>query len=628
MTTLSNVIDLVSRLQSACTALGDTGSTDGTLPSLWDSLPTIVVVGGQSSGKSSVLEAVVGRDFLPRGSGIVTKRPLLLRLVKLENGSDREYGVFQHDQDKKYYDFQDIMDEITAETERHLERVRQTVSKDPINLTVYSPDVPNLTLVDLPGLTKVRIEGQSERVIRDLEEMVRGFIEKPNVIILAVTPANADIATSDALWIAKNVDPAGERTIGVFTKIDIMDKGTDVRDELLGRSVPLRMGWVGVVNRSQKAINERMSIEKARQGEMDFFKSSDLYKDLPNVGVKYLTQKLSECLITAVRKELPNIQNVIETGIKQLQTEMDRIGAPAPMTRGGMIHLIMKILRRFEENFTEFVDTGRNGGERILYVFEEGLEEKVNKQPFAKLLEVSNVQRIVDQSDGYQPHLIAPEKGYRKLIEEGVALLKQPTDKTVDEVHGILKQLIIEVASSDTMTELSKYPFLKGEIVRAAESKLEKMRDESRKMCASLVEMEAVYLTARFFRPSNGVVGQSGRDSLPPAITGDELMDSRPRNLPPEKVHYWDIGKTVSKYLEVVINQIKATVPKAIVHSQVLRAKHDFLDEYLEQIAGLDLPDLKRLLGEDDAVAVRRRDVANRLALLKKAESEISMAAI
>eukprot|EP01025_Chloroclados_australasicus_P041541 TRINITY_DN4402_c0_g1_i1.p1 TRINITY_DN4402_c0_g1~~TRINITY_DN4402_c0_g1_i1.p1 ORF type:complete len:629 (+),score=111.69 TRINITY_DN4402_c0_g1_i1:342-2228(+) len=628
MTSFTNVIDLVSRLQSACTALGDTGSTDASLPSLWDALPSIVVVGGQSSGKSSVLEAVVGRDFLPRGSGIVTKRPLLLRLVRTESNGNSEYGIFQHNPNKKFTDFQEIMDEITAETDRHLQQTRQTVSKEPINLTVYSPDVPNLTLVDLPGLTKVRVEGQSERVIRDLEEMVRAFIEKPNVIILAVTPANADIATSDALWIAKSVDPTGERTIGVFTKIDIMDRGTDVRDELLGRSVPLKMGWVGVVNRSQKDINERISIEKARSSEMDFFRSNELYKDLPNVGVKYLTNKLSECLITAVRKELPNIQNVIETGIKQLQSEMDRIGAPAPLTRGGMIHLIMKILRQFEEQFTDTIDSGKNGGERILYIFEEGLEEKVNKQPFAKLLEVSNVQRIVDQSDGYQPHLIAPEKGYRKLIEEGVALLKQPTDKTVDEVHGILKQLMIEVAGGKTMTELEKYPFLRGEIMRAAEKKLEKMRDESRKMCATLVEMEAVYLTARFFRPSNGVVGQSGKDSLPPAITGDDLMETRPRNLPPEKVHYWDIGKTVSKYLEVVINQIKVTVPKAIVHAQVLKAKKDFLDEYLEQIAGLDEPDLKRLLGEDDAVAVRRRDVANRLALLKKAETEISMAAI
>eukprot|EP01024_Parvocaulis_polyphysoides_P024264 TRINITY_DN2224_c0_g4_i1.p1 TRINITY_DN2224_c0_g4~~TRINITY_DN2224_c0_g4_i1.p1 ORF type:complete len:628 (-),score=135.21 TRINITY_DN2224_c0_g4_i1:568-2451(-) len=627
MTTLSNAIDLVSRLQSACTALGDTGSLDATLPSLWDSLPTIVVVGGQSSGKSSVLEAVVGRDFLPRGSGIVTKRPLLLRLVRTEDPNDKEYGVFQHDQNKKYFDFQDIMDEITFETNRHLQQIGQTVSKEPLNLTVYSPVVPNLTLVDLPGLTKVRVEGQSEKVIRDLEEMVRSFIEKPNVIILAVTPANADVATSDALWIAKSVDPAGERTIGVFTKIDIMDRGTDVRDELLGRAVPLKMGWVGVINRSQKDINDNLSIEKARSSEMEFFKSNDLYKDLDNVGVKYLTNKLSECLITAVKRELPNIQNVIESGIKQLQQESDKIGAPAPQTKGGMLFMIMKIIKRFEEEFVDQMESSQSGGERILYIFEEELNNKVNKQPFQKLLEVANVQRIVDQSDGYQPHLIAPEKGYRKLIEEGVALLRQPMDKTVDEVHGILKQLIVDVANSRELTELSNYPHLKGEILRAAESKLEKMKDSSRKMCVTLVEMEGVYLTARFFRPNNSTAGEGG-NTLPPTITGDDLMQSRPRNLPPEKVHYWDIAKTISKYLEVVINQIKATVPKAIVHGQIIQAKQDFLDEYLAVVAGLDERDLKRLLGEDDAVAIRRRNVANRLELLKKAETEISIAAI
>ncbi|XP_028096276.1 dynamin-related protein 12A-like [Camellia sinensis] len=80
---MENLISLVNKLQRACTALGDHGE-ESALPTLWDALPSIAVVGGQSSGKSSVLESVVGKDFLPRGSGIVTRRPLVLQLHRID----------------------------------------------------------------------------------------------------------------------------------------------------------------------------------------------------------------------------------------------------------------------------------------------------------------------------------------------------------------------------------------------------------------------------------------------------------------------------------------------------------------------------------------------------------------
>ena len=124
------------------------------------------------------------------------------------------------------------------------------------------------------GLTKVAIEGQPASIVQDLEDMCKQYIKGDNAIILAVSPANADLATSDALRLAKEVDPLGERTIGVLTKIDIMDKGTDCRDVLCGRSLRLRHGWVGVVNRGQADINKRTSMAEARAREGEFFRVS------------------------------------------------------------------------------------------------------------------------------------------------------------------------------------------------------------------------------------------------------------------------------------------------------------------------------------------------------------------
>ncbi|GKA69839.1 dynamin-related protein 5A [Tanacetum coccineum] len=90
--------------------------------------------------------------------------------------------------------------------------------------------VVNLTLIDLPGLTKVDVEGQSESIVADIENMVRSYIEKPNYIILSVSPANLDLATSNAIKIVREVDLQGERTFRVLTKIDLIDKGTDAVD--------------------------------------------------------------------------------------------------------------------------------------------------------------------------------------------------------------------------------------------------------------------------------------------------------------------------------------------------------------------------------------------------------------
>nr|GMD31710.1 dynamin-related protein 1E-like [Ipomoea batatas] len=176
MTTMESLIGLVNRIQRACTALGDYGGDDNSFSSLWDALPSVAVVGGQSSGKSSVLESVVGRDFLPRGSGIVTRRPLVLQLHKTNDGQE-EYAEFAHLPRRRFSDFSLVRKEIQDETDRLTGKTKQ-ISPVPIHLSIYSPNVVNLTLIDLPGLTKVAVEGQPESIVQDIENMVRTYVEK------------------------------------------------------------------------------------------------------------------------------------------------------------------------------------------------------------------------------------------------------------------------------------------------------------------------------------------------------------------------------------------------------------------------------------------------------------------
>jgi GTP-binding protein EngB required for normal cell division len=223
-------------------------------------LPQIAVVGSQSSGKSSVLEALVGKDFLPRGSGIVTRRPLILQLIQLfpRDGSaaTAEWGEFLHKPGVKFHDFQEIRREIESETDAVAGK-NKNISPVPITLKVYSPNVLTLTLIDLPGLVRNPVGDQPKDIEQQVYRMVMEYVKQPNTIILAVHPANTDLATSDGIQIAQKVDKEGMRTLGVLTKLDLMDPGTDASDILEGRLLKLRRGFVGVVNRGQRDLDNK-----------------------------------------------------------------------------------------------------------------------------------------------------------------------------------------------------------------------------------------------------------------------------------------------------------------------------------------------------------------------------------
>ncbi|KAJ3636266.1 hypothetical protein Zmor_011791 [Zophobas morio] len=311
-------------------------------------LPQIAVVGGQSAGKSSVLESFVGKDFLPRGAGICTRRPLILQMYYQ---SGEEYGKFLHTKEKKYYNFEDIRKEIEAETDRVTGK-NKNISPLPINLSIYSPNVLNLTLIDLPGLTKVAIGGQPRDIEKQINDMIMDFITKENCLILAVSPANIDLANSDALKMAKLVDPQGLRTIGVLTKLDLMDQGTDAREILTNQFLPLRRGYVGVVNRSQKEIDGKKGIQAALEAEMAFFRAHPAYRDLNNVGTKRLQCVLNQQLTNHIRDSLPDLKKALEDEIEKLEEECEQYkGLMFSASELRSIHyLFFKAQREYDEH--------------------------------------------------------------------------------------------------------------------------------------------------------------------------------------------------------------------------------------------------------------------------------------
>ncbi|CAN1793919.1 Phragmoplastin DRP1B [Linum perenne] len=627
---MDNLISLVNKIQRACTALGDHGE-ESALPTLWEALPAIAVVGGQSSGKSSVLESIVGKDFLPRGAGIVTRRPLVLQLHKIDE--TREYGEFMHLPRKRFTDFGTysllsfeilvvlhgswfrvicVRQEISDETDRETGRSKQ-ISTVPIHLSIFSPNVVNLTLVDLPGLTKVAIDGQPESIVQDIDNMVRSYIEKPNCIILAISPANQDLATSDAIKISREVDPRGERTFGVLTKIDLMDQGTNAVEILEGRSYKLQFPWIGVVNRSQADINKSVDMIAARRREREYFQSSNEYRHLAQrMGSEHLGKMLSKHLEQVIKSRIPGLQSLISKTIIELETELSRLGRPVATDAGGKLYMVMEICRSFDQIFKERLDGVRPGGEKIYQVFDNQLPAALKRLQFDKHLSLDNVRKLITEADGYQPHLIAPEQGYRRLIESTLITIKVPAEAAVEAVHAILKDMVHK--SINETQELKQYPTLKVEVTSAAVESLERMKEESRRATIQLVDMECCYLTVEFFRKLPQDIEKGGN---PTHSIFDRYNDAYLRR----------VGSNVLQYVNLVCASLRNSIPKSVVYCQVREAKRSLLDHFFADLGKRETKQMSSLLDEDPAVMQRRTNLAKRLELYRSAQVEIDAVA-
>ncbi|XP_023639989.1 dynamin-related protein 1D isoform X2 [Capsella rubella] len=602
---MESLIVLVNEIQRACTALGDHDGGNNALSSLWAALPSVAVVGGQSSGKSSVLESIVGRDFLPRGSGIVTRRPLVLQLRKTGNGTE-EYAEFLHLPNKKFTNFALVRKEIEDETDRITGNGKnKQISPVPIHLIV------NLTLIDLPGLTKVAVEGQPETIVQDIEPMVRSYVTKPNCLILAISPANQDIATSDAIKLAKEVDPTGDRTFGVLTKLDLMDKGTNALAVIEGRSYRLQYPWVGIVNRSQADINKNVDMMVARKKEREYFETSPDYGHLANkMGSEFLAKLLSKLLESIIRSRIPSIVSLINKNIEELERELDQLGRPVAIDTGAQLYTILGMCRAFEKIFKEHLDGGRPGGARIYGIFNYNLPGAIKQLPIDHHLSLPSVQRIVSESDGYQPHLIAPELGYRRLIEGSLNYFRGPAESSVNAVHLTLKELVRKAIAETE--ELKRFPSLQIELVAAANSSLDKFREESMESVLRLVDMESSYLTVEFFRKLH-VESQTETISSPTTRAVDQYGEG----------HFRKIASNVAAYIKMVAETLVKTIPKAVVHCQVREAKLSLLNHFYAQISQNQGKRLGQLLDENPALMERRVQRAKTLELYKKARDEI-----
>lgn len=482
---MDSLIPIVNKLQDAFTQMGVHMQLD---------LPQIAVVGGQSAGKSSVLENFVGKDFLPRGSGIVTRRPLILQLI---NGTI-EYGEFLHQKGKKFSNFDEIRQEIEAETDR-VTGSNKGISTIPINLRVYSPHVLNLTLIDLPGLTKVPIGDQPVDIENQIKGMIFQFIRKETCLILAVTPANTDLANSDALKLAKEVDPQGVRTIGVITKLDLMDEGTDARDILENKLLPLRRGYIGVVNRSQKDIEGRKDIHAALAAERKFFLSHPSYRHIADrLGTPYLQKVLNQQLTNHIRDTLPGLRDRLQKQCLTLEKDVEqykhfRPDDPSIKTKA-MLQMIQQLQSDFERTIegsgSALVNTNElSGGAKINRIFHERLRFEIVKMSCDEKELRREISFAIRNIHGIRVGLFTPDMAFEAIVKRQISQLKEPILKCIDLTVQELSN-VVRICTD----KMARYPRLRDETERIITTHIRQCEQRAKEQLLLMIDYELAYM--------------------------------------------------------------------------------------------------------------------------------------
>lgn len=465
-------------------------------------LPQIAVVGAQSAGKSSVLENIVGRDFLPRGGNMVTKRPLVLQLITSQG---QEYAVFGHKPQQRFINYADVRAEIENDT-KAIVRDDMGVSNIPINLTIFSPHVVNLTLVDLPGMVKVPSQGQPHDIVRKIDDIILEYISNENCLILAVTPANIDLVTSDALVMARSRDPMGKRTIGVLTKLDMMGKGQNAREVLLNKVVVLERGFIGVVLRGQRLdeygrASKELDIPGALEHERQFFMTEPAYRDIADrMGVPYLQRTLSVQLTEHILKCLPDLKRELQARHRDLGKEVaeyratDFLGGSTSSDTRALVGLTHELCEDFDTalqgtNLKESDLKTLTGGARIANVFRERFPFELVKIELQDKDMRNQTVVAIKNIYGTRPGLFTPDKAFEYIVQMQIAKFEGPILKCVDMVVSELITIIQE-----TTNKMKRYPYLKQATEELLVQYLREREVSTKQACTAYVQTQLSYI--------------------------------------------------------------------------------------------------------------------------------------
>ncbi|NXO66739.1 MX protein, partial [Phainopepla nitens] len=462
------------------------------------SLPSIAVIGDQSSGKSSVLEALSG-VALPRGNGIVTRCPLELKLKRLPEGQAWQGKISYQNETVVLHNASEV-DRAIRQAQDIVAGPRGAISGQLISLEVRSPDVPDLTLIDLPGIARVAVGDQPKDIGDQIKKLLKRIIGCKETINLVVVPCNVDIVTTEALKMAQEVDPTGERTIGILTKPDLVDRGTEeaVVNILKNRVIPLKKGYMIVKCRGQQDIHNQLTLAAAIQQERSFFENHKHFRAIMEEGkatIPHVAEKLTSELVKHIIKTLPALENQIRDNLHKTLKDLQRISRGTPQTEPEKLFFLTDLIKHFNQDVSR-----STRGEEQLFGDEVRLFTKIRKEFRswgALLLECAEraqknvpdrVWKYEDQYRGREFPGFSNYGTFEDIVKQQIRELEQPAIGVLNNVIGLVEEKFMELAKRnfDNFHNLSRTAQVKIEDIR------EKQAAEAERHIQAQFKMEKI----------------------------------------------------------------------------------------------------------------------------------------
>ncbi|XP_049326049.1 interferon-induced GTP-binding protein Mx1 [Astyanax mexicanus] len=593
-------------------------------------LPAIAVIGDQSSGKSSVLEALSG-VALPRGSGIVTRCPLELKMKRCRE-EDSWHGKISYDGYEEELDDPAEVESKIREAQDKIAGVGVGISDDLISLEITSSNVPDLTLIDLPGIARVAVKGQPEDIGDQIKRLIRKFITKQETINLVVVPCNVDIATTEALKMAQVEDPNGERTLGILTKPDLVDKGTEetVVEIVNNEIINLTKGYMIVRCRGQKEIIDRVSLTEATEKEKAFFRDHPHFSALYDDGkatVPKLAEKLTLELVHHIEKSLPRLEEQIEAKLAETQDELEKYGNGPPMEPSERIYYLIDKVTAFTQDALNLTMGEELRTAPHLNIF-SNLRIKFEswKQHLDQSGETFN-RRIEKEVQEYEVKYRGRElpgfinyKTFEVMVKDQIKKLEEPAVRKLKEISDLIRKGFIQLAQNSFVG----FPNL----LRTAKTRIDSIKQEKEAEAESMLrtqfKMELIIYT-QDSTYSNTLISlkheeeegeeQKGGNSYVVSGFGFSSLLSNTNN----HATLQELMRHLKSYYGIASKRLADQVPLMIRYLLLQEAALQLQRDMLQLIQDKDCTET--LLKEDHDIGNKRANLLSRQKRLMKAHS-------
>ncbi|KAK3569103.1 hypothetical protein QTP86_022130, partial [Hemibagrus guttatus] len=468
-------------------------------------LPAIAVIGDQSSGKSSVLEALSGVS-LPRGTGIVTRCPLVLKLKRIEKGAPWSAVLTYKDQVKILQGPKDVGSAVSS-AQNVLAGEGKGISQQMISLEIQSSDVPDLTLIDLPGIARVATGDQPIDIEKQIKGLIEKFIKRQETISLVVVPANIDIATTEALKMTSKVDPNGQRTLGILTKPDLVDKGAEesVVNTVNNQVIPLKKGYMIVKCRGQQDINEDLSLSQALLNEQVFFQDHPHFRQAilivqplleeGKATVPVLAERLTRELVEHINNLLPELHKQVECQLEKTMNELRKLGDGVPQEETEKNNFLIRKINNFNQVLSDVMRAEEDTQKSEPKIFTKMRKEfgKWKQQLDGKAIRLE--ENLQDEVEEYTSNCRGKElpgfvnyRTFENIVKKHVQELEEPAIQILKDISGIVHSCVNNVVSS----HFEAFPNLMRAAKEPIEDLLEQEHEKALEKIQSQFKMEKI----------------------------------------------------------------------------------------------------------------------------------------